>query len=109
MIRAQLNELGIHFSLGRVAVNSDNKPFGCTETNKSTVQPDIKDNEKETPCLQIEKRPDHQIRPFGFSWWAQQGLNLRPLPCEGSALPLSYAPVLWLVQVAEQPHKVKPS
>jgi hypothetical protein len=24
--------------------------------------------------------------------WAQQGLNLRPLPCEGSALPLSYTP-----------------
>ena len=28
-----------------------------------------------------------------FCWWAQQGLNLRPLPCEGSALPLSYAPL----------------
>jgi hypothetical protein len=26
--------------------------------------------------------------------WAQQGLNLRPLPCEGSALPLSYTPLL---------------
>ena len=24
-----------------------------------------------------------------FKWWAMQGLNLRPLPCEGSALPLS--------------------
>jgi hypothetical protein len=22
-------------------------------------------------------------------WWAAQGSNLRPLPCEGSALPLS--------------------
>jgi hypothetical protein len=22
-------------------------------------------------------------------WWAMQGSNLRPLPCEGSALPLS--------------------
>src|SRR6185369_1422406 len=30
-------------------------------------------------------------------WWARQGLNLRPLPCEGSALPLSYAPDLALV------------
>ena len=28
----------------------------------------------------------------GEEWWARQGLNLRPLPCEGSALPLSYAP-----------------
>lgn len=26
------------------------------------------------------------------SEWAQQVSNLRPLPCEGSALPLSYAP-----------------
>ncbi len=25
-------------------------------------------------------------------WWAQVGSNHRPLPCEGSALPLSYAP-----------------
>jgi len=23
------------------------------------------------------------------NWWVMQGLNLRPLPCEGSALPLS--------------------
>ena len=27
--------------------------------------------------------------PTGFLWWALQGSNLRPLPCEGSALPLS--------------------
>ena len=26
------------------------------------------------------------------AWWARQGLNLRPHPCEGCALPLSYAP-----------------
>src|ERR1051326_3195804 len=26
-------------------------------------------------------------------WWARHGLNMRPLPCEGSALPLSYAPL----------------
>ena len=25
-------------------------------------------------------------------WWARLGLNQRPLPCEDSALPLSYAP-----------------
>jgi len=25
-------------------------------------------------------------------WWARRGLNTRPLPCESSALPLSYAP-----------------
>ena len=42
--------------------------------------------------------------PFGFlemepsgafchPWWAMKDLNLRPLPCEGSALPLSQSPV----------------
>lgn len=27
-----------------------------------------------------------------FPWWAHKGSNLGPLPCEGNALPLSYAP-----------------
>ena len=26
---------------------------------------------------------------FDTTWWAVQGSNLRPLPCEGNALPLS--------------------
>ena len=30
--------------------------------------------------------------PEGFRWWAQLGLNQRPLRCQRSALPLSYAP-----------------
>jgi hypothetical protein len=37
-------------------------------------------------CRSAEKREK--------AWWAQQGLNLRPLRCEHSALPLSYAPTL---------------
>src|ERR1700758_5888512 len=28
----------------------------------------------------------------GKAWWAHKGSNLGPLPCEGNALPLSYAP-----------------
>jgi hypothetical protein len=28
----------------------------------------------------------------GLLWWAHKGSNLGPLPCEGNALPLSYAP-----------------
>jgi hypothetical protein len=28
-------------------------------------------------------------------WWAHKGSNLGPLPCEGNALPLSYAPGIW--------------
>jgi hypothetical protein len=35
--------------------------------------------------------PEHLIEEG--KWWARLGLNQRPLPCEGSALPLSYAPV----------------
>ncbi len=36
-------------------------------------------------------RPEirERILKEGVLWWAMQGLNLRPLPCEGSALPLS--------------------
>src|SRR3546814_4747727 len=30
----------------------------------------------------------------GFRWWAWQGLNLRPLRCQHSALPLSYTPTV---------------
>ena len=32
------------------------------------------------------------IARFG-GWWARQGLNLWPPPCQGGALPLSYAPI----------------
>ena len=32
--------------------------------------------------------------PTGGKWWAWQGLNLRPLRCQHSALPLSYTPTL---------------
>jgi hypothetical protein len=31
----------------------------------------------------------------GNEWWAREELDLRPLPCQGSALPLSYAPRCW--------------
>ena len=30
--------------------------------------------------------------PEPEGWWARLGLNQRPLACEASALPLSYAP-----------------
>ncbi len=41
-----------------------------------------------TPKTQIPKPP---LRGDLGIWFRQQGLNLRPLPCQGSALPLSYA------------------
>ena len=45
----------------------------------------------------VKTRLNSSRTPPGFlrrkKWWARLGLNQRPLPCEGSALPLSYAPV----------------
>src|SRR3982751_1234 len=38
----------------------------------------------------IKSPPSH--RDDGLLWWAWQGLNLRPLRCQHSALPLSYTP-----------------
>ena len=35
----------------------------------------------------------YQVANFKWEkWWAWQGLNLRPLRCQHSALPLSYTP-----------------
>ena len=44
----------------------------------------------------FDERRGRQLRSIisGEAWWARQGLNLRPLRCEHSALPLSYAPTL---------------
>jgi hypothetical protein len=53
------------------------------------------------PIFAVKRREDlrngsgsiHKFPIFqGHLWWARQGLNLRPHPCEGCALPLSYAP-----------------
>ena len=38
-----------------------------------------------------------------FTKWAQQVSNLRPLPCEGSALPLSYVPEKGAAKIAKRP------
>ena len=45
-------------------------------------------------CIAPRFAPEKRSGPEGprnslISWWVMQGLNLRPLPCEGSALPLS--------------------
>ena len=39
--------------------------------------------------------------PARRCWWARQVLNLRPLACEASALPLSYAPWRSRLRVAK--------
>jgi integrase len=45
------------------------------------------------PTLSAKKEAPETLKDLRrLSVWAQQVSNLRPLPCEGSALPLSYAP-----------------
>src|SRR5258708_5834129 len=57
----------------------------CTPFHASfCVQMPIGDGHRRTP---IQKATD-----FIEGWWAHKGSNLGPLPCEGNALPLSYAP-----------------
>jgi hypothetical protein len=44
------------------------------------------------PKPEMRKQTKKPPFPEAFlteSWWAVQGSNLRPLPCEGNALPLS--------------------
>jgi hypothetical protein len=42
-----------------------------------------------TPAAPIENGTANNADAEENSWWALQDSNLRPLPCEGSALPLS--------------------
>src|SRR6476661_4314862 len=39
------------------------------------------------------------------NWWAWQGLNLRPLRCQHSALPLSYTPTRRVPLAAGSPRR----
>jgi hypothetical protein len=40
-------------------------------------------------------------------WWAHKGSNLGPLPCEGNALPLSYAPGTSASLEAGRPRRIR--
>src|ERR1019366_235650 len=42
-------------------------------------------------------------------WWAHTGSNLGPLPCEGNALPLSYAPGILLQNQRPEKRRLTPS
>ena len=43
-------------------------------------------------CLNVVNNAEKNIREALLLWWVRQDLNLCPLPCRGSALPLSYTP-----------------
>ncbi len=40
-------------------------------------------------ALNVARLPFRHFGPVSVNWWAVQDLNLRPLACEASALPLS--------------------
>src|SRR3546814_11629211 len=44
--------------------------------------------------LRATKNPAKPLIWRGFRWWAWPGLNLLPLRCQHSALPLSYTPTV---------------
>jgi hypothetical protein len=52
--------------------------FGCSGVSRNDF------------CVAFATRT-RGIRFYGWSWWTHKGSNLGPLPCEGNALPLSYA------------------
>src|SRR5258707_8381241 len=39
----------------------------------------------------VSKGPGYPSQLNDLGWWTHKGSNLGPLPCEGNALPLSYA------------------
>src|ERR1700691_482515 len=47
---------------------------------------------RRSACARDVARQPSPDRHGEGKWWGREGLNLCPLPCRGSALPLSYAP-----------------
>ena len=75
------------------------KRSGSTETYTAYDPDYLKDAAKALDKL--VRATAHKAEVRGYSdrkeiqrdvWWAHKGSNLGPLPCEGNALPLSYAP-----------------
>src|SRR5215472_15830697 len=63
-----------------------------TRTNSPSFPPVFWGNSRPVRVRELGKTGVRAaLKPVftGLSWWALQGLNLRPLPCEGNALPLS--------------------
>src|SRR5271166_6046839 len=62
------------------AQNAGERPeFGSQTATRLTNRPELRG-------FLTTRKPRRFART---AWWAMQGSNLRPLPCEGSALPLS--------------------
>ncbi len=75
-------------------------PIGRTQFSGMTAQTHVhREPPVEAETVRYNDCELSSVRKPRTGKWAQQGLNLRPLPCEGSALPLSYTPEK-LAQVA---------
>lgn len=61
--------------------------FACTARESRLQHHDMPDVEGRKP-----KNAEIKFIYLKGTWWAWQGLNLRPLRCQHSALPLSYTP-----------------
>ncbi len=66
-----------------------NRGSGGLFTDKNRLQ--LVQASPDTGTKQVEKPREHTSKRLYFfcSWWAVLGSNQWPLPCEGSALPLS--------------------
>ena len=64
-----------------------NKVPGFSPACCCLVLPKCTGNCRISPVPKMQKAPILR----GSEWWTHKGSNLGPLPCEGNALPLSYA------------------
>ena len=66
--------------------------FGLEGAPPSRTRRDGEDRAWSAASRALNRLHCDQPLTCGVSWWAREVLNLRPLACEASALPLSYAP-----------------
>ena len=92
---AQLGHADPGFTL-RVYARAMGRAKGAKERLKALVADPIRHQHPETPFRTPSPQHTHnEERPLNgeaLGGWARLGSNQRPLACEASALPLSYAP-----------------
>ncbi len=77
--------LGVTGSRGGSSVSAFASAFALRATADKSL-------ELRRTCLALEIAAGSAMpSPKGEAWWTHKGSNLGPLPCEGNALPLSYA------------------
>ena len=87
--KAWLSTLGLGLGNGILSAETGgrNQPQNARERSESGSQTVLRlANRRKLGGFLPTRKPPRFART---GWWAMQGSNLRPLPCEGSALPLS--------------------